>query len=130
MKSEDEIIDELLGQLDSSIYLKYDDVKNRGAEYAKAISRMRSLDFIQIQSIGHYGGHKYISLTSKGSSVVHGGGCRKYLTDAQEKEQREKEIYEYTKNTFGLTKRNTNWVIIGAIASIIAAIAAIVSIIK
>ena len=81
-------------------------------------------------SIGHYGGHKYISLTSKGVSVIHCGGCEKYLSEEQEKEKREKEIYEYAKNTFGLTKRNTNWVIIGAIASIIAALAGIISIIK
>lgn len=130
MESEEEIIDTLLNQLDSTVYLKYDDVKNRGQEYSRAINKMRSLDFIQIQSIGHYGGHNYISLTSKGGSVVHGGGYRKYITVEQEKQRREKEIYEYAKNTFGLTKKNTNWVIVGAIASIIAAIAAIISIIK
>jgi hypothetical protein len=131
MKTEEEEIQLLLEWFNMSPFTSLNDAgKFKGEEIKKIIYKMQGLDFIQIQTIGHFGGGAFVSLTPKGRSILINGGYKQFLIleehrrkEEGEKREREKKAYEYTKKTF-------IWVIIGTIAAILTIIISLFSYFK
>jgi hypothetical protein len=127
MESEEDNIQSLLEWFNLSPYIPYNDViKIKGEEFKQMINRMHAMDFIEIQTIGHYGGGTFISLTTKGRSVLQNGGYKKYLKFEeerkgieQEKENREKRLYENSIENLRVGKNSRTWVIVGVIIALL-----------
>src|ERR1700722_7339367 len=127
MESEEDKIQALLEWFNMSPFTGYEDaLKFRDPEIKPVINKMHGMGFIEIQTIGHFGGGSFISLTTKGRTVVHNGGYKAYLKSEEErkqlekeKENREKEIYENSIENLKVGKNSRIWVIVGVLIALL-----------